>query len=113
VYNAGADGILLFLHLELDVCHSGIDCDISRGVTGNSNPFFRAGLAHSADGGKTFQWCGYVIEPAISFEHSIHGSKYGRPAWPPNMGLFNYIEKDGVCHLNHKSGQVRWPNLNS
>ena len=41
----------------------------------------------------------YVVEPSLSFEHTVHGSRYNRPAWFPNMGLANYIEKDGYFHI--------------
>ena len=85
VYDAGDDGILVFVHLEL---HADTE-------PAGAPPYFRQGLAHSADGGRTFQWCGHIAQPAISFEHTMHGTKYGRPSWPTNMGLTNYIEKDG------------------
>ena len=42
---------------------------------------------------------GYVVEPSLSFEHTVHGSRYNRPPWFPNMGLANYIEKDGYFHI--------------
>jgi hypothetical protein len=97
-------------------------------TAGDVGCYFRFGLAHSADGGRSFQWAGYVLEPALSFEcaatrpptppprpprppvpvsghrapprwpacrggarhrtgrHTVHGSRYARPAWFPNMG---------------------------
>jgi hypothetical protein len=80
VYDAKEDGIILFLHLEFGMPPASPGAVLA----GDANPYFRTGLAHSADG-KTFQWCGYIINPAVSFEHVIHGSRYGRPNWPPNM----------------------------
>ena len=81
VYDAKEDGVILFLHLEFRVPPASPGAVLA----GDASPYFRTGLAHSADGGKTFQWCGYIINPAVSFEHVIHGSRYGRPNWPPNM----------------------------
>ena len=69
-------------------------------TTGDVGCYFRFGLAHSADGGHTFQWVGYVVEPEISFLHTVHGSRWRRPAWFPNMGLANYIETpDGYFQI--------------
>lgn len=91
VYNADVDGILLFFHIEMTT-----NMDPNK-PEGDADPFFRFGLAHSADEGASFQWCGYVVEPAISFEHSMFGSRYhlNATSGAPNMGLTNYIEKDG------------------
>ena len=30
--------------------------------------YFRLGLAVSKDGGRSFQWCGHVIEPELTYE---------------------------------------------
>ena len=86
--SAGALGgkeVLAFIHLELRVSEAPI-C------------YFKQGLAYSADGGKSFRWCGYFASPHLTFEHSTESNKYGRPDWFANMGLSPYIIKDGYFY---------------
>ena len=80
VYDAADDGILAFIHMEFRWHVTEPD---GESTTGDVGCYFRFGLAHSADGGRSFQWCGYVVEPALSFDHTVHGSRVGRPAWFP------------------------------
>ena len=64
--------------------------------------YFRLGLAISKDGGKTFDWCGYILEPDLSY-------KTWFDRWPrknlkghhpfANMGLANYVIRDGYFYL--------------
>ena len=68
VYDGADDGILAFIHMEFRWHVSEPDGDSTVGDVGC---YFRFGLAHSTDGGATFQWAGYVLEPAISFEHTV------------------------------------------
>eukprot|EP01043_Picozoa_sp_COSAG02_P037509 COSAG02_NODE_2822_length_7957_cov_4.624841_1_plen_474_part_00 len=108
VYDAGDDGgILAFIHMEFRWHVSEPD---GEGTVGDVGCYFRFGLAHSGDGGESFQWVGYVVEPALSFEHTVHGSRYGRPAWFPNMGLANYIEKDGFFQILYGDTNGLGPN---
>jgi hypothetical protein len=83
------DGVLMLIHMEFRTATTdGVGC------------YFRFGLAYSANGPiGPFNWCGYVAEPALSFEHTVHGHKYGRPDWFPNMGLPSYIIRDGFIHV--------------
>ena len=81
--------ILAFVHLEY---HPETRGDV----------YFRMGLAISKDGGKTFQWCGYILEPDLSYET-------WNDVWYPdnlgghhpfaNMGLANYVIKDDYFYL--------------
>ncbi len=77
--------ILAFLHLEHIYTWPGYPA------------YHRTGLSISKDGGRTFQWCGYIISPELSYETWINH-------WYPekrscNMGLANYILKDGYFYL--------------
>jgi hypothetical protein len=83
------DGVLMLIHMEFRTATTdGVGC------------YFRFGLAYSSNGPVgPFNWCGYVAEPAVSFEHTVHGHKYGRPDWFPNMGLPSYIVRDGFMHV--------------
>lgn len=64
--------------------------------------YFRLGLAISKDGGESFQWCGYIIEPELSYQtwhdHWRTGSLGDRHAFG-NIGLANYAIKDGYFYL--------------
>ena len=81
--------ILVFVHLEYHPETRG-------GV------YFRMGLAISKDGGKTFQWCGYILEPDLSYE-TWHNDWYpenlGGHHPHANMGLANYVIKDDYFYL--------------
>ena len=77
--------ILGFLHLEHIYTWPGYPA------------YHRTGLSISKDGGRTFQWCGYIISPDLSYETWINH-------WYPenrscNMGLANYILKDGYFYI--------------
>ena len=64
--------------------------------------YFRFGLGISKDGGKTFQWCGHILATHLSYETWLkhwRGVKKGGPfAWS-NVGLANYVVKDGYFYL--------------
>lgn len=90
VYRNPENGhILGFVHLEY---HPG-----KRGGV-----YFRFGLAISKDGGKSFKWCGYILEPDLTYEtwfNRWHGKNLkGHHAFA-NMGLANYVIKDGYFLL--------------
>jgi len=78
VYRINDDEILMWLHLEF------------RGYAWN----IRAGLAYSKDSGMTFDWVGYVAGPSgpcgqsLTVKHAC-----------ANMGLVNYIIKDGFFQI--------------
>jgi hypothetical protein len=81
--------ILGFVHLE----HHAQD----RGEV-----YFRFGLAISKDGGRTFDWCGYILEPDLSYKtwHDQWSPKNlkGHHAFA-NTGLANYVIADGYFYL--------------
>jgi len=64
--------------------------------------YFRLGLAISKDGGESFQWCGHIIEPELSYEtwntHWRAGSVGGHHAFG-NIGLANYVIRGGYFYL--------------
>jgi hypothetical protein len=77
--------ILAFLHIEHIYTWPGYPA------------YHRSGLSISRDGGKSYQWCGYIISPDLSYETWINH-------WYPenescNMGLSNYILKDGYFYI--------------
>lgn len=78
VYRISDDEILMWLHLEF------------RGYSWN----IRAGLAYSKDGGMTFDWLGYVAGPAGPCGQSLTVKRECA-----NMGLVNYIIKDGFFQI--------------
>jgi len=81
--------ILAFIHTEWTLKTKG-------GV------YFRFGLAISRDGGKTFQWCGHILTTHLSYktweEHWVRGKSVGPDAYP-NVGLANYVVRDGYFYL--------------
>jgi hypothetical protein len=54
---------------------------------------FHFSLAISKDGGRTFSYCGRIIEPQISHERWL--TEYAPQSKSFNMGFPNYIVKDG------------------
>ena len=64
--------------------------------------YFRLGLAISKDGGRSFRWCGHIIEPELSYDtwfNHWRGGKVGGHHAMANIGLANYVIKDGYFHL--------------
>jgi len=65
--------------------------------------YFRLGLSISKDGGKSFNWCGYIIEPELSYEtwfnHWRGRTHIGGHNVFSNIGLANYIIKDNYFYL--------------
>ena len=55
-------GILAFIHMEFRWHVAEPD---GESTVGDVGCYFRFGLAHSADGGKSFQWVGYAVEPSF------------------------------------------------
>ena len=43
-------------------------------------------------------------------QFEVHGSRYNRPAWFPNIGLANYIEKDGFFQIYYGDSNDLGPN---
>jgi len=88
--NPGNGHIIGFFHLEWTLKTKG-------------GTYFRLGLAISKDGGKSFNWCGYIIEPDLSYEtwfnHWRGRKKVGGHHAFSNIGLANYIIKDGYFYL--------------
>ena len=72
--------------------------------------YFRLGLAISRDGGKSFQWCGHIIEPELSYDtwlsHWRSGSVGGHHAFG-NIGLANYVTRDGCFYLYYTDTRDR------
>jgi hypothetical protein len=81
-------GILGFIHMEFSDPRPAAEMC-----------YFRFGLGWSENGGKNFTWLDYILEPSITYNHSMFGSKYNRPRWYPNIGLPAYIVKDGYFHI--------------
>lgn len=98
VYQISDDEILVFIHLEFR-------------WHGKWN--IRHGLGYSTDGGDTFQWCGYIVAPDGPCGKGLTNNDNC-----PNMGLTNYIIKDGFFQLYYhdslkpespsKSGRAWW-----
>jgi len=82
VYNIGGDEILAFIHLEFRY---------------HDNWNIRHGLAYSKDSGENFQWLDYIAGPAGSCGKSLNSS-----CKTSNMGLSNYIIKDGFFQLYYQ-----------
>lgn len=78
VYRVNDEEILMWLHLEF------------RYLSWN----IRAGLAYSKDGGMTFDWLGYIAGPAGPCGESLTAKLECA-----NMGLVNYIIKDGFFQI--------------
>ena len=86
--DVASGGILAFIHMEFsDPRPQAEMC------------YFRFGLGWSENGGTNFTWLGYVLEPSVSYNHSMFGTQFGRPKWYPNIGLPAYIVKDDYFHV--------------
>ena len=72
--------------------------------------YFRLGLAVSKDGGMSFRWCGHIIEPELSyqtwFDHWRGGRVGGHHPYA-NIGLANYVVKDGYFYLYYTDTRDR------
>jgi len=72
--------------------------------------YFRLGIAISKDGGRSFQWCGHIIEPELSYgtwlNHWRGGSVGGHHAYG-NIGLANYAIRDGYFYLYYTDTRDR------
>jgi hypothetical protein len=63
--DVSSGGILAFIHMEFtDPRPEAEMC------------YFRFALGWSTDGGASFRWLGYLVEPALSYEHSMFGFKH-------------------------------------
>ncbi len=75
-----------------------------------SGVYFRLGLSISKDGGRTFAWCGFILEPELSyqtwFEH-WRPKDFRAGFIYPNTGLANYIIKDGYFQLYYTDTRER------
>jgi len=81
VYKISEDEILMFNHLEFR----------------KHNWNVRLGLSYSNDGGKTFHWAGYILGPAGKC-----GTTLTEKCTSSNMGLANYIIKDGYFQVYYQ-----------
>jgi len=78
--------------------------------TNRGGVYFRLGLAVSRDGGQTFEWCGFIVAPELSYATWF---RHWRPQdfragfIYPNTGLANYILKDGYFYLYYTDTQER------
>lgn len=64
--------------------------------------YFRLGIAISKDGGKSFHWCGHIIEPELTYETWLNhwrGGDVGGHHNFANIGLANYIIKEDYFYL--------------
>jgi hypothetical protein len=90
VYRSPANGhILAFAHVEY-------------APRGGGGVYFRLGLAISKDGGRSFSWCGSIIEPELSYEtwsHHWRPERFHSGFIYPNVGLANYVVRDGFFYL--------------
>jgi hypothetical protein len=94
VYRNPENGhIIAFNHIEYNAKEGMAD------QYGNRSPdYFRFALTISRDGGKTFEWCGYILSPNITYETWLkHWFPRNRPSG--NMGLCNYITRDGYFYM--------------
>ena len=85
VYHIGGDEVLAFTHMEFRYHPVG---------TATGGWAVRHGLGYSNDAGQSFHWCGYIVAPAGDAGRSLQGETLS-----PNMGLSNYIIKDGFFQL--------------
>jgi len=81
VYQISEDEILMFNHLEFR----------------KHNWNVRLGLSYSSDGGKTFHWVGNILGPAGEC-----GKTLTKTCTSSNMGLANYIIKDGYFQVYYQ-----------
>jgi len=81
VYQISEDEILMFNHLEFR----------------KHNWNVRLGLSYSSDGGKTFHWVGNILGPAGEC-----GKTLTKTCKSSNMGLANYIIKDGFFQVYYQ-----------
>jgi len=84
VYNIGGHEILMFVHLEFR-------------YHGRWN--VRHGLVYSKNDGDTFQWVDYIAAPAGKCGKTLNSSA---DLGCVNMGLCNYIIKDGFFQLYYQ-----------
>jgi hypothetical protein len=61
--------------------------------------YCRMGLSISKDGGRTFQWCGYIVSPHLPYQT---WKEYWSADQSTNVGLANYIIKDGWFYLYYR-----------
>lgn len=87
--DAGRGNVIAFMHTEWT-------------PETKDGTYFRFGIAVSKDGGESFEWCGRIIEPELSYhtwnEHWRGGDVGGHHAYA-NVGLANYVVKDGWFYL--------------
>jgi len=72
--------------------------------------YFRLGLAVSKDGGRSFRWCGHIIEPELSYDTWLNhwrGGTVGRHHPYGNIGLANYAIKDGFFYIYYTDTRDR------
>jgi hypothetical protein len=93
--------IIAFNHIEYNA-REGQDS-----AYGNRHPdYFRFALTISRDGGKSFEWCGYILTPNLAYDTWL---KYYFPRKQPggNMGLCNFIARDGYFYMYYTDTENR------
>ena len=63
--------------------------------------YFRLGLSISKDGGKSFHWCGAIIEPELTYDtwYNQCSGRRDEISGFSNIGLANYVIKDGYFYI--------------
>jgi hypothetical protein len=90
--------VLAFLHTEERPYARTTSTDQSRLKSG---VYFRLGLALSRDGGRHWQWLGYIMEPNVSYRDWYMGAKGNL-----NIGYANTITKDGWFQVYYRDNTV-------
>jgi len=92
IYDMKFGNILAFIHTEERVNHR-FETDKKGGV------YFRFGLALSRDGGRNWNWLGYIMEPNVTFrEWYLNEGNL-------NIGYANYILKDDYFYVYYRDNR--------
>jgi len=92
IYDMKNGNVLAFIHTEESIKDAG--------TTGKGGVYTRFGLALSRDGGRNFNWLGYILEPNITFREWFLGSGN------LNLGYANYIIKDGYFYVYYRDTRL-------
>jgi len=102
VYDIGNGHVLGFVHCEESMKDRTAN-SVEERAKDHPNPargagvYFRFGLALSRDGGRHWQWLGYILEPELSLRDWYMGAKANI-----NIGYANYILKDGWFQVYYR-----------
>jgi hypothetical protein len=103
VYPIGNGHVLAFIHCEERMQDRTAESVAARtamletNAVRSSGVYFRFGLALSRDGGRHWQWLGYIMEPEVTFRDWYVGVKANI-----NVGYANYIMKDGWFQVYYR-----------